>query len=242
MDDAALLERIKEVNKVRPKKYYFKNAFLKISGNVSLALDMPCTPLAADNLIELHCHYESTFVKEWQLFVPLRHNKLCATFHVYTCEQVISFITANEYPFKHTVCIYEVEAYFRKASKQYNKLMKNPNAMVEPHLQREQFDRWLLNGVLMGYSIQTYTSDRLILMLTQYAKMAAYAPYHQDNHHAIAQCASTNEQIWLRMLENIPRLRKSDLATILQEHPTLLSYLQDTKSHTLLDALFKTDL
>eukprot|EP00834_Sanchytrium_tribonematis_P000505 NODE_9_length_64580_cov_1.431941.p32 type:complete len:271 gc:universal NODE_9_length_64580_cov_1.431941:28039-28851(+) len=234
MDDKEFLKRLKEVNKFKTKEEYSKNAFVKIGPNLSFISDnldeIPFQPISKENLLEIHCNYESTYYEEWKIFVPIKRTEHCNSFYILRCQDVVKYIQKNIYPFnKHfVVFIYDTENYFKQETKNFTKVMNNKQVDWNKIISRQQLDSWMLSGLLSGYKILLTQKDKLPLTIRQYCKLAAHKPYREimEKGASVSRCGDSPQEIWYRMIESIPRIRKNDIGKFMIEFPNIKSFIE----------------
>ena len=164
------------------------------------------------------------------MFLPHDHTKLIKTCKVFKCENIVGLVQNAQYPFdkNHVVFVYDIEEYFKSEQKNFTKVMNNRQVDWSTSIDREQLDTWMLGGIIDGYKILFTSKSRLPLTIKQYCKLAAYKPYRDilETGNGLNRCAELPTGIWYRMVESIPRMRKSDIDKFILEFPSIKDFFE----------------
>ncbi len=223
-----LLTALKQVNKIKERDTYFQNTTIKIAPCHSFLIENVKKEFTVESslinhIIEIYCRFDSIYVPEYKMFIPNEHIKVMSTFHVYKLDFLIPSIKSGLFPFPidTPVFIYEIESYFKSQHKNFTKIMNNTPVDWQRTIERQDLDNWMVNGIINNYKILLTTKKKLEFTLRQYCKLAPYKPYREILEFGIAmsRCGNTPSEIWYRMVESIPRIRKSEINTFMLEFP-----------------------
>ena len=225
-----VLTKLKNANKFKPRQEYFKNAILHCSSNLdfissSLKEEFTINLMDIPNSVYIYSSYESIYYEKWNMFLPKKHTKLIQKCKLLTCTNVISYIQQSIYPFDQNciVFIYDIESYFKEQQKYFTQVMKNKQVDLSNVVSKEQLDSWMLGGNLNGIKILLSSKSQLILTIKQYCRLAVYKPYRDvlEGGIGLNRCAELPADIWYRMIENIPRIKKSEIDLFVKEFPSI---------------------
>eukprot|EP00835_Amoeboradix_gromovi_P000831 NODE_31_length_32452_cov_0.352672.p11 type:complete len:322 gc:universal NODE_31_length_32452_cov_0.352672:10035-11000(+) len=235
-----LLDKLKSVNKFKQRQEYFKNAFLDCSTNlgfieIGLQEEFKVNPLGEPDRVNIYSTYDSEYYDPWKMFIPNIHTKLICSSKIYGCCSMISFIRESKYPFEKsdTVFIYDIDEYFKEVQKNFTRVMNNKDVDMSTIITKDELETWMLRGVLDGYKILLSSKSQLILTLKQYCKHAAYKPYRDvlEGGIGLNRCQELPTDIWYRMLENIPRIRKTEIDKFILEFPSLNDFFKTVNAY-----------